>query len=120
VQSRKATLQVLSPATASQGSTSNQRTQSFSIEECAHATNGNGTADTYADHPSAQPATADGELFMIIDVYSCSPFWLKIQTFSIISLSFSSCCSRENYNSLLARSLSLCLPLSSAQFRKER
>lgn len=106
MQPRKATLQVLSPATASQRSTSNQWTQSFSTEECPHATNGYGSADTHANHPSTKPASADGELFMVIDVYSRSPLAENIKTFSItpfllFSLFFSFC-SWENYNSLLA------------------
>lgn len=61
MQPRKTTLQILSPATASQRSAFNQRAQSFSTEECPHATNGNGSANTNANYPTAQPATADGE-----------------------------------------------------------
>lgn len=77
MQQRKTTLQVLSPATASQRSTSYQRAQPLSSEKCLHATNGNGTTNTNSNHPPAQPVTADGELFMIIDVRS-PRFKLKI------------------------------------------
>jgi hypothetical protein len=65
---RKATMQVLSPATAFKRSITNQRTQSFGIEECVNATNGHGPADADTDNYS-ESASADGECVPAIYVY---------------------------------------------------
>jgi hypothetical protein len=60
MQSRETTLQVLSPATASQRSIADQRPESSSAEKCFNATNGYGTANAASSHDS-KSASADGE-----------------------------------------------------------
>lgn len=60
MQSRKTTLQVLSPAATFERSIADQRTESFSIEKCINATNGHGTTNTANNHNS-ESASADGE-----------------------------------------------------------
>jgi hypothetical protein len=61
MQSRETTLQILSPATASERSIVNQWTESFGIEKCFNATNGNGTANAACCSHNPNSASADGE-----------------------------------------------------------
>jgi len=65
LQQRKATLQILSSATTFKRSTTNQWTQSSSIEECFNATNGHGTANAFANHVRKSNA-ANGEFFVCV------------------------------------------------------
>lgn len=53
LQSRKATMQILSPTTTSQRSASNQWTKSSCLEECPYATNGHGARTTSYSWTSA-------------------------------------------------------------------
>lgn len=61
MQSRETTLQVLSPATASQRPIADQRTESSSVEKCFNATNGYGTANAANSRHDPKSASADGE-----------------------------------------------------------
>lgn len=61
MQSRKTTLQVLSPATASERSIVDQRPESSSVEKCFNATNGYGTANAASSRHNSKSASTDGE-----------------------------------------------------------
>ena len=52
MQSGKASMQILSPSATSERSVVDKRTQSFSVEKCFNATNGNATKRSTDNHKS--------------------------------------------------------------------